>query len=85
MTLYHRSSTYKHTYDNVVGKSIGVVFINTCATKDLPYSKEKLMERRNNAVTRMTNIWKVDALKIYEDMTKEKVIQKFEWLIKQAE
>ena len=36
LTLYHRSSAYKSSYKNVVGKSIGIIFVNS-RTKDLPY------------------------------------------------
>ena len=31
LTLYHRSSTYMYSYKNVVGKSIGVVFVNSAS------------------------------------------------------
>ena len=37
LILYHRSSAYKHSYKNVVGKSIGMIFINN-GTHGLPYN-----------------------------------------------
>ena len=39
LTLYHRSSAYKYSYKNVVGKSIGMVFVNS-ATLNKDYNPE---------------------------------------------
>ena len=44
LTLYHRSSVYKKKYDNVVSKSIGLIFVNT-GTKNLPYNSESIEKR----------------------------------------
>ena len=52
LTLYHRSSVYRRKYDNVVSKSIGLIFVNT-ETKNLPYDKDSLQLRRKRAEARM--------------------------------
>ena len=44
LTLYHRSSVYKRKYENVVSKSIGLIFVNT-GTKNLPYNSESIEKR----------------------------------------
>ena len=58
MTLFHRSSTYKNSYENVVGKSIGVVFVNS-KTKNKEFIEETVNDRANIAAERMKNVWKV--------------------------
>ena len=73
LTLYHRSSVYKRKYENVVSKSIGLIFVNT-GTKNLPYNSESIVKRQKRAIARMENVWKVNDLKVIEDPTKEKVI-----------
>ena len=44
LTLYHRSSVYKRKYENVVSKSIGLVFVNTGTIKK-PYNAANIVER----------------------------------------
>ena len=56
LTLYHRSSVYRKKYENVVSKSIGIIFVNT-RTKKLEYNKESIEMRKKRAVERMRKIW----------------------------
>ena len=80
LKLYHRNSLYKRTFQNIVGKTIGVIFINsTCL--NLPHQIETLEKRREIASRRMRNMWEVDTLDIVNDPTKEEVKEKFNWLI----
>ena len=44
LTLYHRSSVYKRKYENVVSKSIGLIFVNT-GTKNLDYNSDSIEKR----------------------------------------
>ena len=56
LTLYNRSSVYRRKYENVVSKSIGLIFVNTgtnTKAKNLPYDKDSLQIRRKRAEARM--------------------------------
>ena len=81
LQLFHRSSKYKHDFNNIVEKSIGLVFVNT-KTLDLPYVEEKLEKRLKTALGRMKTFWRVDELKVVRDPTKQEVKDKFEWVRK---
>ena len=62
------------SYKNVVGKSIGIVFVNS-STLNLKYPQSKITKSVQNATNQMRNVWKVDDLKIFRDQTKEEVVK----------
>ena len=45
MPLYHRDSIYKRNFQNIVEKSIGVVFVNS-GTLNLPFAPSTQVEEK---------------------------------------
>ena len=83
LTLYHRSSPFKNRYNYTVRKSIGIVFINT-KTLGLDYDLKLIEKRKKNVIGRMSNVWKVDDLRVFEDLTKSEIVKQFELLQNEA-
>ena len=77
LDLYHKSSIYKQSFQNIVEKSIGLVFVNSKAL-ELEYTKGKIEDGLKRAVNRMKNFWRVDELDIIRDPTKEQVEKAFD-------
>ena len=84
LTLYHRRSIYRRKFNNTVGKTVGIIFINS-RTLDLPFQRKTIGQREKRAHERMKYMWGVtDPITIAEP-TKERVIEEFKKLMKIAE
>ena len=55
------------------------MFINT-KTLGLDYDLKLIEKRKKNVIGRMSNVWKVDDLRVFEDLTKSEIVKQFELL-----